>query len=64
MIKNIKKKQDQKDAVKSNIQKNFNRNFKVTFNDVKDNVRPIPTDTFINGNFLRLILFDKLYKVL
>ena len=59
------KKQAQKEAIKKLYLQNLNRNLKVTFNDVKPSCALyIPTNTFINVNFLRLILFDKLNKML
>ena len=58
-------KQEQKEAIKKLYPSNINRNLKVTFNDIKPSCTPhIPTNTFINVNFLRLILFDKLNKML
>ena len=59
------KKQEQKEAIKKLYPKNFNRNFKVTSNDMKPSCEPhIPTNTFINVNFLRSDIFDKLKKML
>ena len=59
------KKQEQKEAIRKLYPQNINRNLKVTFNDIKPLCGShIPTNTFINVNFLRLILFDKLNKML
>ena len=58
------KKQEKKEAIKNLYPKNLNRNLKVTFNDVKPPYAPNTHQHFINVNFLRLILFDKLNKML